>query len=321
MFTSKDIENAYKVLDGEIISREEAETLIQTESPYTMDLYSLANKVRLKYSKDFDVCEISNAKSGNCSENCSFCAQSAHNEAESTVYGLKPIDTLIEEAKKAKQDGASGFCIVTSGTGYIKPTEEFNKICEAIKTIIKEVGIEVHVSIGILSSKTIEILKEAGVGVIHHNIESAPSFFPSICTTHSVEKRIETAKKIAQSGIPLCCGGIIGLGENASQRVEFAFTLKDIGVTNIPLNVHQKIDGTRANKCVLSIREILNTIAIFRLVNPDRVIKIAAGRESSLSDYQGLLFNAGANGMLIGGYLTIKGRSVEQDKALIASLY
>lgn len=320
-FSTDDIVNAYKVLDGERLSVSEAERLIQTQQFYCMDLYSLANKVRMKFSEGFDLCGIKNAKSGNCSEDCSFCAQSAHNSAKINEYSLIDEEAILVAAHKAKEDGAQGFCIVTSGTGYLKETPEFNRILNAAKRILDEVdNIEVHVSIGILSSKTIQMLKGAGVSVIHHNIESAPSYFPHICSTHDISKRIETVKRIRDNGVDVCCGGIIGLGESAEQRVEFAQTLSELKVEKIPLNIHQKIDGTRADAKGLSIQEILNTVAVFRLLNPHAVIKIAAGRESSLADYQGLVFNAGANGMLIGGYLTIRGRSVAMDKALARSL-
>lgn len=320
-YKNQDIENAYKVLDGGELSRKEAFVLIGTEAPFLMDLYSLADKVRWKYSTSyFETCEITNAKSGDCSEDCSFCAQSSRHKTKAPVYSLKNTGELLEAANFAKEHGSEKFCIVVSGKGYKKPNDEFKRILESVRTIKKRTGLEIHCSPGMLSSETANMLKGAGVSVINHNIETAPSFFSEICTTHKIEDRIKTVRAVKKAGMKICCGGIIGLGESAEQRVEFAFTLKDLDVDSIPINIHQKIDGTRNPGCQITITEILNTIAVFRLVNPAKAIKIAAGRNTILSDYQGLAFHAGANGMIVGGYLTIPGRDIEKDKVLINSL-
>lgn len=320
-FSSNAILNAYKVLDGEALEEKEALVLIETEAPYLMDLYSLADKVRGKYCKEsFMACGITNAKSGACSENCSFCAQSAHNSTGIRTYSLKSTDDILNDARKAKADGAESFCIVVSGRGYEKPDDEFLRILDAAKKISHETDLELHVSPGILSDETAQMLKKAGVAAVNHNIETAPSYFHKVCTTHSAAKRILTVRAVKKAGMKACCGGIIGLGEEPAERVEMAFALNDMDVDIIPLNILRKIEGTAAKSNTLSIREILNTIAVFRLINPGRIIKIAAGRESALEDYQGLAFHAGANGMLIGGYLTLGGRSPEKDKRLIESL-
>ncbi len=320
-FSSDAIMNAYKVLDGEKLSHEEALQLIRTEDPYRMDLYALADKVRMKYCRNpFEACEISNAKSGGCSEDCSFCAQSAHNKAKSPFYKLRRREELLKDAAVAKEHGADAFCIVVSGQGYEEADKEFEEILGTVRAIRKEIGMEVHSSLGILSRETALMLKDAGVSVIHHNIETAPSYFPSICTTHPIEKRIETVRAVKSAGIRVCCGGIIGLGETDEQRVEFAEVLSELDVDVIPVNVLQKIEGTRIAPNPLTVHDVLNSVAVFRLLNPGTTIKAAAGRESTMGDYQGLLFHAGANGMLIGGYLTIKGRSVEQDKNLIKTI-
>ncbi|OGV34364.1 MAG: biotin synthase BioB [Lentisphaerae bacterium GWF2_45_14] len=320
-FSSRTILNAYKVLDGEKLEEKEALALIETGAPYLMDLYSLADKVRRKYCKEsFMTCGITNAKSGACSENCSFCAQSAHNPTGIKTYPLKSADDILNDARKAKSDGAESFCLVLSGRGYEKPDEEFLRILDTVTKVIQETGLELHVSPGILSDETAKMLKNAGVSAVNHNIETAPSYFHKVCTTHSAARRILTVRAVKKAGMKACCGGIIGLGEGPRERVEMALALNDINVDIIPLNILRKIEGTAAKSDTLSIREILNTIAVFRLVNPGRIIKIAAGRESALEDYQGLAFHAGANGMLIGGYLTLGGRSPEKDKRLIESL-
>lgn len=320
--TTDAIVRAYRVLEGETLSVIEAEELINTPPKYAMDLYSLAHKTRLLFSRTFALCSITNAKSGACPEDCRFCAQSAHNESCGNEFPLKDADTVIGEAKTAKKAGAQAFSIVTSGLGYTEVNEEFARITDIVRRIIDEVGIDVHVSLGILSAATIRALAEAGVSVIHHNIETAPSFFPSICSTHSIDDRIATICLAKEMGMRVCAGGIFGLGETPAMRVEFAATLRNLNVDIIPLNVLTKVEGTRVSEdAIPTPYEVLNAVAVTRLLNPKKVIKIAAGRETALADYQGLLFHAGANGMLIGGYLTIRGRSVAQDKVLINSLF
>jgi len=318
---SPHIIKAYCVLDGKQISYEDALELIKTDAPYNLDLYSLANKVKIKFAgKEISTCEIINAKSGACSEDCSFCAQSAHFQTGKPVYPLKSKDEILQAAKIAKEHGADAFCIVVSGLGYKKINKEFTAIIDIAKTIIAETGMELHCSIGVLSEETARMLKESGVKMINHNIETAPSFFGKICSTHTIEDRINTVKVAKKVGLEVCCGGILGLGETPEQRVEFAFTLKELDVDGIPVNIHQKIHGTRAPECNISPMEALNAIAVLRLVNPSKTIKIAAGRNTFFADYQALLFYGGANGMLIGNYLTINGRNINDDQKFISQL-
>ncbi len=317
----KKIEEAYKILDGKELNEKEALALLRTDAPFRMDLYSLADKVRRKFcGSEFEACEITNAKSGRCSEDCSFCAQSSHHSTKAAVYSLKTPDEIVESAKVAKRHGSQKFCIVVSGKGYKHPNREFMKILAAVRAVREDTGLEVHCSPGILSRETAGMLSESGVAVINHNIETAPSFFPEICTTHRAEDRIETVRLVKEAGMKICCGGIIGLGESLEQRIEFASTLKRLDVDAIPINIHQKIEGTRGRAAPISVDEILSFVAVIRLLNPAKIIKIAAGRNTVLSDYQGLAFNAGANGMLVGGYLTISGREIEKDWALMESL-
>lgn len=319
-FKNATIENAYKVLVGEELSPNEALDLIKIEESFRMDLYSLANKVKHLFSNRISTCEITNAKSGACSEDCAFCAQSSKHNTNAPVYALRDEESLLESAKIAKEHGAHAFCIVVSGKGYLKPNNEFKKIIESAKKIIQETGIELHCSIGILSEETASMLKNTGVAMINHNIETAPSYFKKICTTHSVEDRIATVKVAKKAGLKVCCGGILGLGETLEQRIEFAFALKELDVDAIPVNVHQKITGTVLNETPISPFEVLNAIAVLRLVNPSKRINVAAGRNTILADYQAFLFHAGANGMLIGNYLTISGRKIEDDKRLLSQL-
>lgn len=319
------IEQAYKVLENQEITKEEAISLSQLPAYDLMDLFSLAGKVKNKFGSDNrKICTIINAKSGKCSEDCKFCAQSAKHNIDINTYGLESVQKLVDAAQNAKNIGSSRFGIVTSGLGVKPNTEEFKKIIEAVKRIVNEVGIEVCTSLGVLKEETAALLKEAGVTMYHHNIETAPSFYSKICTTHSFEDRLKTIKALKKSEINVCSGGIIGMGETIEQRIEMAFTLKEIDVYSIPINILQPIEGTpiykEKNAIKLSIAEILVTIALFRLINPKKIIKIAAGRETALKDFMGLAFLAGANGMLQGGYLTIKGRKLEDDKNFICEL-
>ncbi|MBN2145670.1 MAG: biotin synthase BioB [Candidatus Aureabacteria bacterium] len=313
------IQNCYDILKGRELSFRDALKLIQTPPPFTMDLYSLANKVREKFSRGFHVCSILNAKSGKCGEDCFFCAQSSFNKGAIRSYPLMSAQKLVEEAAKVKSYPAAAFSIVTSGYGYQKRTREFQSLLNSIEKIKNQVKINVHVSIGVLSEENIRLLKEAGVDRIHHNIETAPSFFSKICKTHDIQDRFKTIRNIKKQKVPVCCGGILGLGENRKQRIEFFYTLKDLDVDSIPINIFQKLEGTRIRTSGITVTEILNAVAVCRLINPGKTIIMAAGRETILKDYQGLIFHAGANGMMTGGYLTLKGRPVEEDRNLLDS--
>lgn len=310
--------NAYKVLDGEELSQEEALEMLQIPHSSLMDLFSLAGKVKTKFrSRQNQICTIVNAKSGKCKENCKFCAQSMHYNANIETYPLLSIENLIQAAGKAKEIGSSRFGIVTSGTGVRSGSSDFKTIIQAIKKIREEIGIEVCASLGILDKQAAHELKAAGVTMYHHNLETAPSFYPSICNTHPIEKRIETVKAVKDSGISVCSGGIIGMGETAEQRIELAYTLKMLNVDSVPLNILQPIEGTpvfeKKEEISLPVYEIIRTVSLFRLIHPHAVIKIAAGRETALKDFMGLAFLSGADGMLQGGYLTIKGREIVDD--------
>ena len=320
-YICKKIQNAYKVLNGEPLTETEAMELIQLQGTDTMDLYSLANKVKNKFSGNkMDTCQITNIRSGNCSEDCSFCAQSAHNSCDIDVYGLISTDEAVKRAFDAKRNGEHEFCLVASGYGYLDNDAELAKITDMVRAVKEKTGLEVHVSIGMLNDKTAAALKEAGVEVVNHNLETAPDFYSKICTTHTSQDRINTVKAVKSSGMKACCGGILGLGETEADRVKLACEIRKLKADFIPLNIHRKIEGTTVKESNISLREVLNTVALFRLLNPESVIKIAAGRETFLSDFQGLAFMAGANGMLIGGYLTTRGRSVENDRKMISSI-
>lgn len=284
------------------------------------ELLLLADKIRQEEAgPKLELCSIMNAKSGMCSQDCKFCAQSLRHSTGIPVYPLKQKDQMLKAAQKAKDIGAERFDIVTSGERLSE--EELNRVADAIWEITNKIGIKMCASLGRLDEENLMLLKKAGLSRYHHNIETSPRYFPNIVTTHTFQDRINTIKAAKKIGLEVCSGGIIGMGETWFDRIEMACLLKELDVDSVPLNILVPIKGTPLEKTnVLSCAEAIKTIAIFRIVLKDKIIKIAAGRESILKDFQGTAFLAGANGMLIGGYLTIKGRDVEEDWKLIAEI-
>lgn len=284
------------------------------------ELISIADKLRQEFAGPaIELCSIMNAKSGLCSQDCKFCAQAARHKTGASVYPLKEKDQMLESAIRAKDIGAERFDIVTSGDTLSK--EELNRICDAISEITKRIGIKMCASLGSLDEESFLLLKNAGLSRYHHNIETSPNYFPSIVTTHTFQDRIRTIKAAKKAGLQVCSGGIIGMGETIQDRIEMALYLKKLDVDSVPINVLVPIKGTPfENRQFISCNEVIRTIAIFRIILKDKIIKIAAGRESVLKDFQAMAFMAGANGMLIGGYLTIRGRSVEEDWKLVREI-
>lgn len=279
-----------------------------------------ALELKLAHRQDaFSLCSIINAKSGACSEDCRFCTQSAHYPTETPVYPLLEIDEVIAAAKVAKEDGASRFSLVTSGRG---PSDvEVKKLAERISAIRTQVDIKVCGSFGILTADQLALLHQAGMDRYHHNLESSREFFPSICTTHSFEDRLATIRAAQSLGISVCSGGIIGLGEDEADRISLATTLAELKVDSVPLNFLIPLPGTPlADLAPLSVDEILRAIAIFRLLLPTVPVRLAAGRESALGDFLSAAFLAGADAMMIGGYLTQRGRTAEQDLQFVARM-
>ena len=267
----------------------------------------------------FSLCTISNAKSGKCTEDCAYCAQSARYSTNAPEYGLKSADELVTEAMAARDAGASRFSIVTSGRGVTE--REAEQICRCIRAIRDKAEINVCASLGILSRSTLERLKDAGLSRYHHNLETSREFFPRICTTHSFDERISTIKAAKEAGLEVCVGGLIGLGEQREHRQSLALEIASLEVDSVPLNVLVPIRGTPLyGTPPLPIHEILRTIATLRLLMPGTPIRLAGGRDSILKDFQGLAFMAGADAMLTGGYLTVRGRPVSEDTRMVREL-
>lgn len=310
-----------KVLAGGEITFDEALSLTQIQESDIPILLGVANKVREKFTGDaVDTCQIVNARSGNCSENCKFCAQSAHHEVKLNVYPLMSEDEILAAAKHAENDGAYRFCIVTAGCG-MEGDSDFEKITSAIKRIGQETSLNRCCSLGILNEEHVAALKEAGITRYHHNLETSESFFSEICTTHTFAERVETIKKIKAAGLQACSGGIIGMGETWRQRIELAFTLKELDVDSVPINVLNAVKGTALEGAKkLTPMEILQTFAIFRLILPAKIIRYAGGREHNLGELVPLGFLSGVNGMLIGNYLTTNGRGAKQDLETVSNM-
>ena len=299
------------------MDRQELTALCQL--PLT-DLISMANKARQdSVGSNLELCSIMNAKSGLCNQDCKFCAQASRYPTGIMTYPLKKKEEMIEQAWRAKDIGAERFDIVTSGDRLSK--EELNVIADAIWEITNKVGIKMCASLGKLNEEELLLLKKAGLSRYHHNLETSPSYFTKIVTTHTFSDRINTIRAAKRAGLEVCSGGIIGMGETLNDRIDLALTLKELGVDSVPINILVPIKGTALEALhPLSGSEAIRTIALFRIILKNKIIKIAAGRESILKDFQALAFMAGANGMLIGGYLTIKGREIDEDRRLVAEI-
>lgn len=310
-----------KVLSGEGLSQNEAEEFLSLKDGNLLEVMALANRAREKFKgNEVSLCSIINAKSGMCQEDCAFCSQSMYHQTTAPVYPFVGKDRVVERAREAKKIMAREFSIVISGYGP-ENERELEEIEKAIEMVAKETELEPCASLGILKRDELLNLKKAGLKNYHHNLETARSFFPNICTTHEYDEDVETVRTAKELGFKVCCGGIFGMGETWQQRIEFAFTLKELDVDSIPLNFLNPIPGTRLeNKRELTPIDCLSIISLFRLVMPAKDIFVCGGREVNLRDLQSMLFFAGANGMMIGGYLTTKGRQPEDDLRMIHDL-
>jgi len=294
--------------------------LLGAKGPDILELAAVANRVREEFNgKEIDLCSLLNAKSGRCSEDCTFCAQSAHYKTEAPVYPLVDMDRMVEQAKEARKQETGRFCLITSGRDL--NDKEFETILEALDRIREETSLDLDCSLGTLSQERAESLKKVGVTRYNHNIETAESHFPEICSTHSFRDRIKTIEVLKEQGFSICCGGIIGLGESPQQRLELAFSLRQLGIDCIPFNILNPRPGTPLEHSEsIPPMEIIKTIALFRLILPRGTIKIAGGREANLRDLQSLALLAGANGLIVGNYLTTLGRNAEDDLTMIRDL-
>ena len=277
------------------------------------ELMARALAVKLeRRGPSFSFCSILNAKSGRCSEDCRFCAQSSRYQTDAPVYPLRSKEEVVAAAHEAKRNGASRFSLVTSGRGL--SMAEVEQVAERIVAIRAEVGIAVCASLGILDEAALRLLVQAGLSRYHHNLEASREYFPQVCTSHSFEERLATIRAAHSAGLSVCSGGILGLGETEEDRISMAVTLAECGVESVPLNILIPLPGTPfADHPPLPVGDILKAIALYRLILPHAAIRLAAGRESALAEFLSSAFLAGADGMMIGGYLTQRGRDPEVD--------
>lgn len=283
---------------------------------YNLDLEELIAKVeKLPYNRELEVCSIISAKTGKCGENCKYCSQSIHNHAEIHCHPLLDVEEVKQKALLAKKNGATRFCIVTSGRG--ESGKDFEKILKMIKAVASIEGIHCCASLGLLTEEQIKQIKEAGVERFNHNINTSKNYHDKICTTHTFEDRINTVKMITKNGIEACTGVIIGMGETREDRVDMALALAELNPKTVPINVLNPIKGTPFENYEDKIteEEVLKTICIFRLAMPETILRYAGGRNTRLSEKAQLMgLKAGINGVLAGDYLTTKG--AEKDVLL-----
>lgn len=311
-----------KAIAGERLSYEEGCRLIQAEGPDIMDLISSANRVRVHYRGDqIHLCSIVNAKSGDCSEDCGFCSQSAYHGTSVPAYGLLDSEMIVEAAKEASSKKAEAFGIVVAWWG-LREGPDLEAILERIRALAAAGHTRTDASLGIISEEGIaHKLKEAGLACYNHNLETARSYFPKICTTHTYEERIRTIEYCKTAGMHICSGGIFGMGESLDQRIELAVALQELDVDVVPLNFLNAIPDTPFEDIPpLRPMEILKIIAVYRLMLPEKDIMTAGGREVHLRDLQSWMFTAGASHTLVGSYLTTSGRKAEDDLKMIEDL-
>jgi biotin synthase len=318
---------AERAIAGEAIDRETALSLTKIAGrDNILLLCEAADRIRQACCGNMvDLCSIINVKSGNCSENCGFCSQSAHHAGgDAPVYGLKLPAEILEQAKAAAAAGAKRFCLVSQGRGpkYNSPkSPEFAQILATVNQIIAETDIKPCCALGEVTLEQAKALKEAGVTRYNHNLEASENFYPQIVTTHSWRDRVETVKNLKAAGIQACTGGIVGMGESWEDRIDLALALRELEVESVPLNLLNPRSGTPLEgRPKLDPDEALKTIAIFRFILPRQIIRYAGGREAVMGELQALGLKAGINAMLIGHYLTTLGQPPEQDREMLEAL-
>ncbi len=308
------------ILGGTHIDETAATELSQAEGADLWDLFAAAGRVREHFrGKTIDVCSIVNAKSGACSEDCAYCAQSVHHSTDAPVYPLISVDRMTEAAKSAKKNQAKRFCIVTSGRG-INSDEDLENIARGIERV-REIGLSPCATLGTLTREQLAYLKRAGLHRFHHNIETSKDYFPRICTTHTFEERLEVLSHARSLGLSTCSGGILGMGESLEDRIKMAMTLREVNVDSVPINFLMPIKGTPFEELqAITPLEALHSLALFRLILPDKEIRVCAGRGTTLGQLHPLIFAAGADGFMIGNYLTTSGLNPEDDLRMIRDL-
>ena len=308
-------------LKGQSISSDKAlqlESFTHEELDY---LFIGTDRIRDKFKGDaVKICSIVNAKSGRCVEDCSFCAQSSSFQTDAPETELMSVEEMVAAAKEAEAFGANEFSIVASGT-KMDDRQELDKVIAAVRRIKAETKLETCCSLGLMELDDLKELKAAGLDRCHHNLETAASFFNKIVTTHTYEDEVKAVQNAKEAGLQVCVGGIFGMGETFAQRVELAFSIRELGTQSLPINFLKPIDGTGLDHLeTIEYYDALKTIALLRLVLPKIDLFVCGGREEVMTDKQEQLFSAGANGILGGNYLTTKGQDPKRDIEMIQSL-
>ena len=308
------------VLNNKQISKTDAKTLFQTKDNFLKNLSDAANEItRFYQGKKIDIEQLTNIKKNYCSEDCSFCSQSAFFNTKIDDYKLQPAEEIVNQAKTAKNNGADSFCLVAA---WREPSDDdFQTVCNIIEEINSKVGISLECSLGFLTIEQAKKLKLLNVKRYNHNLETSRTKFPEICTTHTFDDRINTLKIARHAGLELCTGGIIGIGETKKQREEFILEIAELNPEEVTINLLVPFPGTPLEfQKQLELEEILRVFAVLRFLLPRSIIKISGGREVNLNDDGKELLLSGANGIISAGYLTLGGNSMNKDSKMIKEM-
>ncbi|CAI50209.1 biotin synthase [Natronomonas pharaonis DSM 2160] len=310
-----------RALDGERLDRTDGLALLAQPVD---ELAAGADLLRRHFSDGtVDACSIVNAKAGNCAEDCGFCAQSAHFDTGIDTYGFLDPEDILDAAKRAEADGAQRFGIVVAEKGVSKEKrpDEWDDVIRAIRLVRDETDVEVDASLGVLTEEEAEILAAEGLNHYNHNIETSRRYFSEIVNTHSFDDRLKTLHRAKAAGMDLCAGVILGMGETPADRVDAAIELQEVGVSSLPVNILNPVEGTPIGDreaATISRTELIKTIAVYRFLHPEARVRLTGGREVNLDpDEQHLPFEAGADGLLTGDYLTTDGQTPADDIEII----
>ncbi len=272
-----------------------------------------------RFSDSTDMCSLVNAKSGGCAEDCGFCAQSRYAEADTPMHAMMEPEQILEHARAAQAAGAHRFCMVTQGQGLSQ--RDFEQVLAGARLVAEHTNLKRCVSIGHMSAQRAKALKEAGIQRVHHNVETAESYYPEVSTTVRYAGRLRTIDAVREAGLETCVGGILNLGETREQRVEMAFELAGINPTSVPINLLNPRPGTKfGDRELMDPWEVVKWIAIFRLILPDALFRLCGGRVENLGELQATAVKAGLNGVMMGNFLTTLGNTPEQDRAMFEEL-
>jgi biotin synthase len=305
-----------KLSGGEWISKEDARSLESIEEGGLFSLFSVAAELRERFiGRSAGLCAILNAKSGACTEDCSYCAQSGRGIAGTPVYPLMKGEKVIERALEARDAGVRRFSIVTSGRKA--GNGELREIASMVRSV-RSIGLLPCASLGLLNRDELSLLMDSGLERYHHNIETSERFFPQICSTHTYRDKVKTIEAANKAGLSVCSGGVFGLGESWDDRIEMAFALREAGVDSVPINFLIPVNGTpMEGQALLQPFEALKIISLYRIIMPRKEIRVCGGRRQILGELNSLVFAAGADSLLTGNYLTTKGTPYEDDLRLI----